>query len=104
MEKGGHPLGGIPGFSIVHTRKLAELNITTAEEFVSLTGVGEQANRVADFLGVGADQVRELIALAGNSLPDAVRKQMAEPVDTHLLGFGALPPKAREKTTDEQKQ
>lgn len=95
MEKPGVSLQRVAGFPSQHLDRLAKYNITTAEEFVALTNTAEQANRVADLLGVSLDELKQLIALAKSSLPEAVRKEMEAPIDTSQYGLGALDPRFR---------
>ena len=93
MRKPGFPLVTLPGFSGEASRKLADFNITTIEEFVSLTNSEEMRRRVSTLLALDDATVEEMRRVALSSLPEDLRKEMENPADTSMFGLGALDPK-----------
>ncbi len=91
MLKPGQALDTLSAFS-ESIRRLAELNITTVEEFVSLTNSEEARSRIAVFLSIDLNSVERLRRVALESLPDDVRREMSSPVDTTMFGLGAVDP------------
>lgn len=95
MDANASPLSSLKGFPKRHLNKLAELNITTAEQFVSLANTGDKREKIARFLGLELDELTSLIELAKGSLTEDVIKEMEAPIDTTQYGLGALKPKPK---------
>ena len=98
MNKKGLPLRSIKNFSREYIDKLAELYITTAEEFVSVTNTTDGKDRISSYLKTDETELQQLIGLAENSLPESVRKEMKTPTDTSQFGLGALGPETKKNT------
>ena len=90
--KSGLPLRQVNNFPETFITKLANLNVTTAEEFIALTTTNDKRNLVAHFLEVHLDDLLIAINSAKSSLPEDIVKIMESSIETSQYGTGALKP------------
>jgi len=94
LRKPGLPLTTLPEFAGEPSRKPAEFNITTGEEFASLTNTEDVRHRVAEVLGFDDASVENLRRTSLS--PEDVGKEMERPAGTSMFGLGAWEPKKDE--------
>lgn len=86
-EKQGIPLSSIEEFPQSSAQKLAELWITTAEEFIDAAEEENGTQGLSEFLGLTIDEVTTLTAIVQSVLPPQ-RTSRAD--DIQRFGLGAL--------------
>lgn len=92
MDKPGVPLISIEGFPREQIEKLHAHSITTAEEFVAVNNTEQNRKSVGALLGVDAEELQRLVALALAEVPEHLRSEMQHPADTTGYGLGAAKP------------
>lgn len=90
--KKGFSLDRIENFPRKFIEKLAELWVTTAEDLIGMASTDEGLNGLSMHIGVKREEVIKLVALAKEHLPDALVRELEEPVDEAEYGLGALEP------------
>lgn len=92
MYKSGLLLSKILEFPQSIQKKLLELNISTAEEFISITNTEDLKLKMISFLKIDKKNLDNLINLVKGNLPNKVVKEMEEPDNQEEYHFGALEP------------
>ncbi|MCX7749564.1 MAG: hypothetical protein N2645_22115 [Clostridia bacterium] len=90
MHKKGFPIQLVQEFDEEVVKKLAELHITTCEEFIGVSNTESQRNLLMNYLKVNEHDFLCFLESAKKMVPADLVKKLAAPSDTSQFGLGAV--------------